>query len=61
MVEWLLAHDWAIQALAGVTLILVAGICWWVGRPDRPSLHDLGSMSRQWLGHRDRFRNSGLK
>lgn len=57
MSPWLLAHDWAIQALAAGTLLLVIGLGWWWGR-DRPAWRDLGTMSTSWRTSGDRHRNS---
>jgi len=61
MTAWLLDHDFAVQGVAAATLLLVAGLFWWWSRDDRPGLHELGAMSRDWLSSRDRFRNSGVK
>jgi hypothetical protein len=56
MTEWLLQHDSFIQGVAAGTLLLVAGFAWWWSRDDRPSLHELGTMSTKWLTDRQLFR-----
>ena len=55
MSAWLLDHDVVIQWCAAGTLLVFAGLAWWWSR-DRPSLRELGTMSRDWIQHRDRHR-----
>jgi hypothetical protein len=53
--EWLLAHDVAVQGVAAGTLLVFAGLSYWWSR-DRPSLHELGTMSTKWLTDRHLWR-----
>jgi hypothetical protein len=60
MSAWLLAHDSLIQVAAAISLLLFAALAWWWSK-DRPTLHDMGTMSRAWVLSKDRHKNTATK